>query len=226
MGSGDILRATARVTSSNSPSAVDRSSVAAPGRPRGWARCHPRRAGQARPGRILPSAIGPGPCCRCWWRRPHPASSRLRCAADFPSHCFLPWLASGIAHQPLAMGRLPGCSSACWIAGPYRHCRLRGRAVGRVRAGTVAGGSPSAPYCLRVRRRGASDWSLLVRCPLGRHGVTVVADRQRRAAAPVTETPGRVRLVSWSEVKLTARSSREPRRAATVMFPGVSGPRH
>jgi hypothetical protein len=67
------------------------------------------------------------------------------------------------------MGRLPGCSSACWIAGPYRHCRLRGRAVGRARAGTVAGGSPSAPCSSGVYSEGLAPWCrpLLVRCPLG-----------------------------------------------------------
>jgi hypothetical protein len=94
------------------------------------------------------------------------------------------------------MGRLPGSSSSCWIAGPYRHCRLCGRAVGRVRAGTVAGGSPSAPYCLRVWRRGAGPCSCTVRW-----ADTLVADRQRRrrAAALVTGTPGRARPASWSE---------------------------
>ena len=93
------------------------------------------------------------------------------------------------------MGRLPGCSesSACWIAGPYRHCRLRGRAVGLARAGTVAGGSPLAPYCLRVWRRGAGLCSCAVRW-----AVTVVADRQRRVASPVTGIPDCARPASWS----------------------------
>jgi hypothetical protein len=75
----------------------------------------------------------------------------------------------------LAMGHLPGCSSACRIAGPYRDCRLRGRAEGRARAGTAAGGSPSVPYCLRAWRRGAGPCSCAV-C----WAVTVVADRQWR----------------------------------------------
>ncbi len=137
------------------------------------------------------------------------------------------------------MGRLPGCSLACWIAGPYRHCRLHGRAVGRVRAGTVAGGSPSAPFCRRVRRRGAGPRLCAVRW-----AVTVVADCQRRAAAPVTGTTGWARPASWSEqpcggafgqrrsvpigpsaarVELTARSSWEPRRAVTVLLPQSTG---
>ncbi len=58
----------------------------------------------------------------------------------------------------------------------------------------VAGGSPSAPYGLRVRRRGAGPCLCAVRW-----AVTVVADRHRRAAAPVTGTPGRARSASWSE---------------------------
>jgi hypothetical protein len=127
---------------------------------REWARetsCgrHPRRAGQARPVGYSPSAIGPGPCGWCRWRRTHQASTRLWCAALLASHSYLLQSASGIAHQPLALGRLPGCSSACRIAAPYRHCRPCWCAVGWVRTGTLAGGSPSAPYCLRDRRHGA-----------------------------------------------------------------------
>jgi hypothetical protein len=93
------------------------------------------------------------------------------------------------------MGRLAGCSSACWIAGQYRHCRLRGRAVGQARAqaGTTAGGSPSGPYCLRAWRRGAGLCSCVV-C----WAATVVADRHWRAAAPVTGLPDGARPASWS----------------------------
>jgi hypothetical protein len=41
---------------------------------------------------------------------------------------------------------------ACWIAGPYRHCRPRRRAVGRARAGTAGIRSPTAP-CISGARR-------------------------------------------------------------------------
>jgi hypothetical protein len=131
------------------------------------------------------------------------------------------------------MGRLPGCSSACWIAGPYRHCRLGGRAVGRVRAGTAAGGSPSAPFCRRVRRRCAGPRLYAVRW-----AVTGVADRQWRAAAPATGTPGRARSVSWSAAALRGcvwsaavspyrvfgRSGRVDRKVELGAAPGGHGP--
>ncbi len=41
---------------------------------------------------------------------------------------------------------------ACWIAGPYRHCRPRRRAVERARAGTAGCRSPTAP-CISGARR-------------------------------------------------------------------------
>jgi hypothetical protein len=47
---------------------------------------------------------------------------------------FLLSLLAGVGHCSLAIGLGSSagllCSSACRIAGPYRHCRLRGRAVG------------------------------------------------------------------------------------------------
>ncbi len=148
VGSGDIPRATARATSTTSPSSVVGTSVTAPGRLCGWARCRPRRAGQARPGRSLSSAIGPGPLVRPEPVAP-PAPSQYSASVrgGLPTSLLSPL--AGVGHCPLAMamGRLPGCWSACWIAGPYRHSSPRGRAVGRVRAGTVAVGSPSAPFC-------------------------------------------------------------------------------
>jgi hypothetical protein len=135
---------------------------------------HPRRAGQVRQGLILPPLPSLLAC----------AASLLACVASLFACVACLSLLAGVWHCSLATTRLPGCSSACWIAGPYRHCRLRGRAVGRARAGTVAGGSPSAPYCLRVWHRGAG----LCSCA-DRWAVTVVADRQRRAASPVTGIP-------------------------------------
>jgi hypothetical protein len=68
--------------------------------------------------------------------------------------------------------------------GPYRHCRLCQRAVGLALAGTVAGGSPTAPCTLRIWRQWRRPW--LVRVQLGRH---CVADRQRRAASLVSGIP-------------------------------------
>jgi hypothetical protein len=147
---------------------------------------HPRLAGQARPD----------------WIR-HPLPSLLACAASLLGRGVLACVASIFArvaclsllacvgHRSLAIGLIwlwvvcratrRRAGSPGIIAGPYRHCRLRGRAVGRARAGTVAGGSPSAPYCLRVWRRGAGLRSCAV-C----WAATAVADRQRRAASPVS----------------------------------------
>jgi hypothetical protein len=118
------------------------------------------------------------------------------------------------------MGRLPGCSSACWIAGPYRCCHLRWRAVGRARAGTAAGGSPSAPLCLRVCARAVADrqWR-----GLAGHGVARLS-----AACQLVSITVDAHLAKWQSartgplglrVKLVARLSREPRRAATVKLP-------
>jgi hypothetical protein len=243
VGSGDIPRATARPTQPPQPSLqpgpVVGTSVTSPGSLCGWARCRQRWAGQARPGRSLSSAIGPGPLVRPEPVVP-PAPSQYSASVRgrLPTSLLSPL--AGVGHCPLAIGHGPsacrGCSSACWIAGPYRHCR---RAVGRIRAGTVAGGSPSAPFCRRVRRSGAGPRLCAVRW-----AVTVVADCQRCAAAPVTGTPGWALPVSWSEqpcggafgqrqsvpigpsaarVKLTARSSWEPRRAAMVLLPQSTG---
>jgi hypothetical protein len=83
-----------------------------------------------------------------------------------------PWASSRAAHRR--------AGSQC----PYRHCRLRRRAVGRARAGTAAGRSPTAPCTLRVWRQ--RRLPLPVRVQLGRHRV---ADRQRRAASPVSGIP-------------------------------------
>ncbi len=114
-----------------------------------------------------------------------PCGSTLRSCASTLRPCGSPLSdLAGVGQCPLAIGH--GCLVgllACWIAGPYRHCRLRRRAVGRARAGTVAGGSPTAPCTLRVW----CQWCrpLLVRVQ-PRHRV---ADRQRRAASPVSGIP-------------------------------------
>jgi hypothetical protein len=103
---------------------------------------------------------------------------------------------AGVGHCSLAVGL--GSSAGLLVGVPDRRpvspLSSPRACSGRVRAGTVAGGSPSAPYCLSVWRRGAGPCSCAVRW-----AVTVVADRQRRAAAPVTGTPRRARPASWSE---------------------------
>jgi hypothetical protein len=69
---------------------------------RGWC-CSPL-ATRPRAGRRSSLTVGHGPCGRL-------------------SSITILLLASGAAHLPMTMGRLLGCSSACRIVGPYRHCR-------------------------------------------------------------------------------------------------------
>jgi hypothetical protein len=136
------------------------------------------------------------------------------------------------------MGRLPGCSSACWIACSYRHCRLRWRAVGWARAGTAAGGSVSA-----VLSKGLAPWRrlLLVRCPLGRRGGGSLAargfaglgDTGLSSARQLVSITADAHLVKWQSartgppeprVKLVARPSRGSHWAATVLLTQFNRP--
>ncbi len=142
----------------------------------------PRTCSGAGPGRhgcgwiAVSAALSEGPAPWCWnlhlrspLGRHRGGGSPAARGRNFPSYFFSSGWRRALLTSHWPLGCLPGCSSACRVAGPYRHCRLCGRAVGRVRAGTVAGGSPSAPFCLRVPSPAPWRWSLLVRCPLGRH---------------------------------------------------------
>ncbi len=106
--------------------------------------------------------------------RSSPGGSPLRPCGSPLSHL------AGVGQCPLAIGH--GCLVGLLVGVlDRRHCRLRRRAVGQPWAGTAAGRSPTAPCTLTVW----CQWRrpLPVRVQLGRHRV---ADRQRRAASPVS----------------------------------------
>ena len=117
-------------------------------------------------------------------RSPLWLKSRARYCGSILAPVALLWPASGSAQLPLVMGVQPGCVLVCRIAGPYRHCRPRWAQWG--------GLGPGLPYVDRRlhRFRGPGDSRSRpshVRGRLGRHSV---ADRQHRAAAPASGTPG------------------------------------
>ncbi len=86
------------------------------------------------------------------------ASPLAPVAQSPPPRCFSPlWLNSGLRRAPptshWSWVTSRAARQGCWIAGPYRHCRPRRRAVGRARAGTSGRRSPTAPCISGARRQ-------------------------------------------------------------------------
>ncbi len=147
-----------------------------------------RRPGLVRPGLGLllapgqaASSLPRGSTLRCDAHRP--CSSTPCCDDSRPCGSSL----AGVGQRPLAIGH--GCPVGLRAGVPDRRpvspLSSPSVAVGRARAGAAGRGSPTAPCITGARRQ--SEPALSCARELGRHSV---ADRQHRAAAPVSVSPG------------------------------------
>jgi hypothetical protein len=205
VGSGYIPRAKARATSSALHSSVVGTSATAPSR-----LCGPSpRAGQAQPGRSLPSAIGPGRLVG-----PEPvaplASSQYSASVRGGLPTLLLSPLAGIGHCPLAIGHGPSAgllvgvldcgpvsplsspracsgSGASWLA-RLRVDRRQRRSVGG--SGAVALG----PAC--ALSAGPSPWWRIASGARLRRSLGHRAGRDQSAGP---SSPARVRLVSGGQ---------------------------